>query len=157
MNNNNNKIKTLTTYLEQEISAIQQLNTLLAEEKIMLTTRQFNQLDILAEKKQDLSNQLENSASQRADLMDTQSLNEFLKKCTTTETNQINKLSINLGELLNHCRELNIINGQVISSSIHTRQEIVNLLSGSNADTANIYTSTGAIQSSAKTNHHQEA
>lgn len=50
MNNKNNKVK-LAQELEQELFWIKELNTLLAEEKAALSTRQFEQLELLAEKK----------------------------------------------------------------------------------------------------------
>ncbi|NYQ97047.1 flagellar protein FlgN, partial [Escherichia coli] len=67
--NNNNKAKTLITQLEQEINWVEELNTLLSEEKEILATSQFNQLETLAEKKQELSTKLEASAKQRVDLI----------------------------------------------------------------------------------------
>lgn len=66
--NNNNKAETLITHLIQEINWVEELNTLLSEEKEILSTRQFNQLEKLAEKKQELSTKLEVSAKQRVDL-----------------------------------------------------------------------------------------
>jgi flagella synthesis protein FlgN len=159
----NNNIKTLTSHLEQEINWVEELNTLLSEEKIMLATRQFDALEALADKKQTLSNKLEESAKQRIDLISkannnaSLSLKEFLMNCPSEETNQINELNNKLAELLATCRELNNVNGQVITSNIHTRQQIVNALSGNKVDAVSVYTATGNLKSSSDNHHHQEA
>ena len=160
-----NNIAILATHLEQEINWIEELNLLLAEEKIILISRQFDLLDELANKKQVLSEKIEASAKQRVDLINNSnssaelvlSLKEFLKNCTTAEANQINDLNNLLFERLSTCRELNTVNGQVIANNIHTRQQIVNALSGNNADAVSVYTATGNLKSSPDNNHHQEA
>lgn len=152
-----NKNIDLEAHIKQEINLVQQLNHLLSEEKNMLATRQFNQLEALADKKQELSNTLEDCAKQRTDLMGTASLKEFLTQCTASEAEQLNTLSLQLAEELTRCRELNTVNGQVIISSIHVRQELVSIMSGSKSDAASIYSANGTMQSGSKNNHHQEA
>ncbi|MCL9685606.1 flagella synthesis protein FlgN [Legionella maioricensis] len=159
----NNNIKTLATHLEQEINWVEALNTLLSEEKVMLATRQFDALEELANKKQRLSDKIEESAKQRVDLISNSntnaslSLKEFLVNCSSEETEQLNKLNNKLAELLTTCRELNNVNGQVIVNNIHTRQQIVNALSGNKVDAVSVYTATGNLKSSPDNNHHQEA
>jgi flagella synthesis protein FlgN len=161
----NNNLKKLVSHLEQEINWIEQLNNLLAEEKIMLATRQFGQLEGLAEKKQTLSTNIEESAKERMDLINNfnknidpaLSLKEFLKDCTTEESKQIDKLNTKLVGKLTMCRELNTVNGQVIANNIHTRQQIVNALSGNRTDAVSVYNANGNIKSAADNNHHQEA
>lgn len=163
--NNNNNIRTLANHLEQEIKWVEQLNLLLSEEKIVLTTRQFDALDELANKKQALSNQIEESAKQRVELIKntnqesegTASLKEYLKSCSTEENALISNLNNKLAEILTVCKDLNSVNGQVISSNIHTRQQIVKALSGNNGDAVSVYTATGNIHSTADHNHHEEA
>lgn len=162
---NLNEIKELASHLAKEINWVEQLNDLLSEEKNILTTRQFSQLDELAVKKQALSNQLEDSSKQRKALIENASsnnpqvtsFNELLQTSTTIEFNQINELSIKLAQALTHCRELNTINGQVIASNIYNRQEIINIISGNQTEVGSIYTANGSMSSSNKTNHHQEA
>lgn len=106
--NNNNKAKTLITQLEQEINWVEELNTLLSEEKEILSTSQFNQLETLAEKKQELSTKLEASAKQRVDLIKESNpvdkphgllLSDFLKNCATEDGIQINHLNNTLAEI----------------------------------------------------------
>ncbi|WP_298622940.1 flagella synthesis protein FlgN [uncultured Legionella sp.] len=163
--NNNNNAKTLIDHLEQEINWIEHLNVLLSEERTVLETRQFDQLDVLAEKKQNLSVQLEASAKQRmalingsnVDLAPGIALQEFLKDCPANDTQQINILNNKLAEQLSICRDLNTINGQVIANNIHTRQQIVNTLSGNKTESMSVYTSNGDLKSSTDTNHHQKA
>lgn len=161
----NNRIEILAQHLEQEISWIEQLNLLLTEEKEILTTRQFTLLEEMASKKQLLSEQIEESAKQRVDLINSSSnnkelelsLKEFLKNSTKEETDLINRLNSLLFERLSACRELNAVNGQVIASNIHTRQQIANALAGNTTEAVSVYTATGNLKSSSGNNHHQEA
>lgn len=161
----NKNVKELVKYLNDEINWIDELNSVLSEEKVVLATRQFDQLEDLADKKQALTNQLEDSAARRVQLLagapsasDAKSaLSEFLSQCTPTEVNEINQLNNKLAEKLAYCRELNTVNGQVIASNIHTRQEIVNALMGNKADAVSVYTATGDISSTSDIGHHQEA
>jgi flagella synthesis protein FlgN len=161
----NNNIKTLSSLLEQEINWIDALNILLVEEKEVLATRQFNQLEEFANKKQELSSQLEESAKQRMLLINPTNANqsahlalkEFLQNCSAEEVTQIDALNNKLVELLARCRELNTVNGQVIANNLYVRQEIVNTLTGNKADAVDVYTANGNIQSSNNARHHQEA
>jgi flagellar biosynthesis protein FlgN len=165
MNNKNNNAEKLVGYLEQEISWIEALNALLAEERTILEASQFEQLEPLADKKQELSSKLEESARQRMELIqhsDTStssavSLSEFLKDCSNSEAIQINQLHEKLVINLANCRSLNTINGQVIASNLHTRQQIVNALSGNNTEAVSVYTANGNLKSSNDNSHHQEA
>ena len=164
--NNNNDIQVLAKHLKQEIEWIKELNNTLHVEKQVLSTRQFDKLEALAEKKQTLSTSLENSSIERMKLIgdpDTKSpskfLQNFLKECTPDDSKLINDLNKELAEELSICRELNTVNGQVIATNIHTREEIVNILSGgTKAKDVSVYTSTGNIKSSKKSEGgHREA
>ncbi|CEK10456.1 flagella synthesis protein FlgN [Legionella hackeliae] len=160
------KPATLIHILEQEINFIEKLITLLTEEKNALIARQFEMLESFATQKQELSNQLEQTTKQRVDLLglDLQTkpakkaLEDFLMHCSIQETEKINSLNKILAEKLILCRELNTVNGQVITSNINTRQEIINALTGQSAEsTASIYTATGNLKISNDPNSHQKA
>jgi flagellar biosynthesis protein FlgN len=162
----NNDVYILAKYLKQELAWIKELNTTLEEEKHALTKREFTKLEDLANKKQELSNKLENSSKDRMSLIgdpQTQSpsafLNEFLKQCSANDANLINTLNHELAEQLVLCRDLNTVNGQVIATNIHTSQEVVNILSGNKVKDVSVYTATGDIKSSTKGEggHHQKA
>lgn len=156
MNTNNSAL--LATLLQQEIQWVEQLHGLLSNEKNALATRQFSDLDELAQQKQELSEKLEASAAKRASIQGSlASLNEFLKNATSQEAQQLNQLSLKLGETLAACRELNTVNGQVIANNIHSRQEIVNILSGISDTMASVYSSKGTLQTTTKTQYHQNA
>lgn len=148
MNNNNN---TLTKLLEQEIILIEQLNTLLQQEKTCLSTRQFSQLESISQEKQNLSEQLELSAQKRNNI----DIKNILNQATQDEATKLNQLNHRLAEQLSLCKTLNMVNGQVIAHSLYARQEIVNLLSETKDPT--LYTAKGAIKSAPKKNHHQKA
>lgn len=159
----NNKINVLCKYLKQEINWIIELNTLLVEEKELLETRQFIPLEEYADKKQELSILLEESAKQRMILIDcpnqdpAAALKDFLSEATTEELSQVNQLNSTLAEKLTICRELNSVNGQVIANNLYIRQEIMNTLSGTNAEAISTYNAHGNLQSSTDNRHHQEA
>lgn len=161
MNNKKNNAPELMKHLEQEISWIEELNIILAQEKTILETRQFELLDELANLKQEISNKLEGSAQARLDLvqdtLDGSISADFLKNFSEKEAKQINELNSLLAEKLTTCRELNTVNGQVIANNLYTRQEIVNALSGNNTEAVNVYTSTGSVSVTSDSSHHQEA
>lgn len=151
--------------MEQEISWLKELNELLAKEKIVLATRQFEHIEEIANKKNQLSNDLEASNSRRIAVMSEGnpgsikvSIHDFIKKCSPDDSKKINKLNKNLAEQLAICRELNTINGQVIATNLHTRQQIVNILSNK-TDEGTVYTAAGTLKSSTTTDpsHQKEA
>lgn len=150
-------IKGLISHLEQEINWIEQLISTLSAEKIVLATRQFDQLEDLAEQKQDLTVKLEASAQQRTELMGNQKLSTLLQHSSGEETQQISKLNDKLAEKLMQCRDLNTVNGQVIATNIHTRQEIVSALSGNRVDGVSVYNANGDVSAASVANHHEEA
>ncbi|WP_454780604.1 flagella synthesis protein FlgN [Legionella sp. WA2022007384] len=160
-----NKKNLLSSCLTQEINWIELLNSLLVDEKEILISREFKRLEEFANKKQELSNKLEESAKQRLQLLNhtnpnqtiNQVLTEFLKDCSAEEVNEINQLNTKLAELLTRCRELNAVNGQVIANNLYVRQEIVNTLSGNQENAISVYTSQGNIESTKDNSHHQEA
>ncbi|KTC86491.1 flagella synthesis protein FlgN [Legionella brunensis] len=156
----------LIQILQQEINFIEQLINRLTEEKQALLTRQFETLESIANQKQELSTQLEQITSQRVDLLGLnkqtkqpkQALEEFLAQCSPQEVEQINALNNELAEKLVLCRELNAVNGQVITSNINTRQEIISTITGQAPEnTSSVYTATGNIKSSSDSNRHQKA
>lgn len=164
--NKKSDVQQLVNHLKQEIAWVEELNHTLVEEKELLTLRQFNELEVLAEKKQALSNQLETSSKNRMELIgdpDTQSpsafLQQFLSHCTKDEARIVDQLNQKLAELLVTCRESNIINGQVIATNIHTHKEMVSILSGNRTKDVSVYTATGDIKSPTKpdSTHHQKA
>lgn len=131
----------------------------------MLAQRQFEELEPIANQKELLSKKLEQSASERMQLLEMAAykdaklaLQTFLNYCSSTEANQINELNTELAEKIATCRELNSINGQVITTNLSTRQEIINILTGRENTTAiNVYTANGDLKASVEPSCHQEA
>ncbi|MFT4059881.1 MAG: flagellar protein FlgN [Legionella sp.] len=152
----NDKIKGLCDRLQEEIKWVESLNVLLAEEKTLLETRQFNQkLEDCASQKQDLAQKIENSAKVRMQIINKTDnnqhtsvrLNEFLEDYSPTESTQVTNLHKKLAEVLATCFELNSVNGQVIAHNRYIRQELVNALSGNKASAINIYNAHGTLSS----------
>lgn len=157
----NDQVKMLCKHLEQEIIWIDALNALLTEEKGLLETRQFKELEELASKKQALSSQLEESARVRMNLIQNGnteiSLKQFLENASEMEIAQVQSLNAKLAERLANCRELNSVNGQVIANNLYVRQEIVNALSGNKTEAVSVYNAHGDLQSSNGNKHHGQA
>lgn len=162
----NNKVEILAAHLAQEITWIKELNSALEEEKKALASREFDKLVDLATKKQEFTDNLEQSAKERMELIgdsNTQSPSDFLKllleQCSESDASLITALNRELADQLTRCSELNTVNGQVIATNISTRQEIVNILSGNKGKEVGVYTSTGDIKSANKKDggHHQKA
>jgi flagella synthesis protein FlgN len=165
MNNNNNMSK-LAQELEQELFWVKELNILLAEEKTALSTRQFDKLEALAEKKQKFSTELEKSTKSRLLLIGATenvlphvALQEYIKTLSPNDAKTLTKLSKELSEQITICQELNTINGQAIATNIHMRQEIIKVLTGSTEKDAATYTATGDIKNDGpnKPSHHEKA
>ncbi|MDI9819296.1 MULTISPECIES: flagella synthesis protein FlgN [unclassified Legionella] len=156
----------LINLLKQEVNWIDSLIRLLSEEKNILVARQFEALEPLANQKQTISEQLEQSARQRVELLgldqyDTQpklGLQEFLSHCSKDEAEQINSLNKELAEKLIQCRELNAVNGQVIATNVNSHQEVIGIITGqNNTEATSVYTATGNIESSSDKSRHQKA
>jgi|GEM_PF-5980238 len=161
----NSKVQGLVKHLEQEIQWIEQLNVILTEEKQVLTTLRFDELEQIADNKQSITDKLEQSAKERMTLLfgdsskknEKLAMKEILSTCTAEEANTLNDLNNKLAENLLLCRELNTVNGQVIASNMHTRQEIVKALSGNKSEAVSVYNANGDLNSTADASHHQEA
>ncbi|WED44532.1 flagella synthesis protein FlgN [Legionella cardiaca] len=158
----------LMQILQQEVNFIQKLINLLSDEKNALVAREFEELEPIAAKKQELSNQLEQCTKQRVELLGLdphtqrakQVFEDFLAQCSTQEAEKISALNKELAEKLILCRELNAVNGQVITSNINTRQEIINTITGqSSDDSTRVYTATGNLKTPLEinSNNHQKA
>lgn len=156
----------LSTLLEEELTLIDALIDILAQEKSVLLSRQFNALEELSNVKQTLSVQIEQSARKRLELMSgsdnpslyKQSFENYLTTCTAEDVEKIIRLNDTLNEKLLHCRDQNMVNGQVITSNMNTRQAIVNALTGQeNAHANGLYTATGNIKKGADLGRHELA
>jgi len=161
-----NKTGQLIKFLQQEITMLDSLLTLLSDEKQTLIDRNYESMEKLAVEKEKISALLERSGKDRVDLLQVdkfdnepkKALQAFLQQTSQQEAQQINQLNTQLAEKIGLCREKNLINGQVIVANINTRQEIVNILSGHNPETAiNLYNSTGTVKNSPDTGKHEEA
>ena len=156
----------LSKILQQEINWLDELITVLSEEKKALIERQFEMLENLANQKEVLSSSLEQSARERVELLEItldnndskSALKTLLSTCPAEEAKQITELNNQLAEKILKCRELNTVNGQVITTNLNTRQEIFNSISGQNSSEAiNVYTASGNVKSSVESSRHQEA
>lgn len=156
----------LITLLQQEVNSLEKLIAILSDEKNALIERKFEALEDLANQKETLSATLEQSARERVELLQIllhnndpkSALQAFLNHCSLEETAQINQLNNQLTEKIMTCRELNSINGQVITTNLNARQEIFNILNGQTGEDAiNVYNAAGNVKASTESSRHQEA
>ncbi|KTD16979.1 flagella synthesis protein FlgN [Legionella jordanis] len=152
--------------LETEIALLQQLIDLLNLEKQALSNRQFESLETLANQKEQVSESLESASKKRIKLLGLDlnladpklALDEFLKRCSPEERQQISSLNQTLLEKILICRELNAVNGQVIVNNISTRQDIINALTGKDQSEAAVtYSASGSVSTSKEPNSFQKA
>ncbi len=159
----NTNIASFLKHLQQEITWLRELNVVLAAENEALRQSKFDDLEQLSVNKQILSEKLEKSASDRVTLVNgnidtTQNTFEgLIKQCTPDESLMLNQLNAELAEQLVTCRDLNAVNGQVISSNLVTREEMVNILTGNQLKNIGLYNAEGNMQSASDGGHHQEA
>lgn len=152
----------LISHLEQEIQWMQAINLLLSQEQELLASRQFHILEGILSEKVHLSSQLEESATARIALMDgnntdpQKALTSFLEKCSAQDAETIRNRNATLADMLIVCRDLNMVNGQVISTCLRNSQIIVNTLTGRSEDALNVYTATGNVQSASHSNRSQK-
>lgn len=154
----------LASLLKQEITLIDSLLHVLAQEKETLITRQFERLETLSTEKQALSKQLEDSTKTRVHALCNSfdpaeynnHLRDYLEQCSPDQARQIQDLNDQLAERIIRCREYNLINGQVIASNLNTRREIVSLLTGQEQE-SKLYNAQGSIKKNGDSSRHQKA
>ena len=83
-------------------------------------------------------------------------LREFLFGHSESDVQQVNSLNTQLSTLLNQCRELNSVNGQVIANNLYIRKEMLNTLSGHGGNAMDIYNAHGNITISRNQDHYRE-
>ncbi|QRN03651.1 flagellar protein FlgN [Legionella sp. MW5194] len=156
----------LSALLEQEITHLDALISLLLREKDILVNRKFDELEEISNQKQALCAQLEESARQRIQVIGAQAnasdyktaLGIYLKQLSQNEASTIESLNKTLADKLTLCREYNTINGQVITTNIITRQEMIGALTGQSMTAApNVYTASGNVKPGSDSGHHQKA
>lgn len=160
----NSKGQQFIEVLHQENTYINQLMNTLIEEKESLSKRDFTHMQELAVKKDNLSNLLEESSKKRLAILNAQAdtakdaLNSLINSLNQEEATLVKQLNQELTNKITACRELNAINGQVITSNLNTRREIVDVLTGKDTKTAiNTYSSSGNLRTHSESINHQEA
>lgn len=154
----------LVNHLKQEIEWVQSLNILLSQERDFLIASEYHALEAVSSEKTCLSEQLEQSAKARMQLINPenqdadpkQSLQHFLTHCKKEEADAIQAQHKILAEKLMICQELNSINGQVIATNIYRREELLTIITGKESESLNVYTSVGSMAASTSTNHYKE-
>lgn len=151
----------LAHHFNQEIQILDQLILLLDEERQALKQRQFEKLEHIAPKKEDLSSQLKSLSEIRMQfILDQADMNnykpqfvEYLKTLSDEQRQIINQLNDTLVAKIMACKEANNINGQVVTANLHTRTETVAILTGQHPVVPNAYTAQGNIEQKATPNY----
>lgn len=156
----------LAILIQQEIQCINALIDVLNEERNVLAGREFEALEPLSEQKEQLAQQMEQSAARRLELMNLQAFNNdpraalqnYLLSCTEQQAQQIRQLNEELAARLIECNNLNIVNGQIIAAGMNHRQELISALTGQMPpEFSTVYNSMGGINTSSESVRHQEA
>lgn len=156
----------LARLIQVEIQCIDTLIETLHEERAVLSGRHFQALEKLSEQKEQLAQTIEQSAAQRLQLMNMHlfnndartALQSYLSNCTEEQAQYIRQLNEELAAKLGECNTLNLINGQIITASINTRQELISALTGQMPNEfSTIYDSMGGIKTNSESVRHQEA
>lgn len=161
--------QSIIDYLKQEVEWAKALNDVLLKEKDALEKNKFEQLQSVAEAKQTLSENLENSSRKRLSLMQINpdnpkqhkaKLDDFLNTLPTDQASNLRNLIEALAHELTTCREQNNINGQVISTNLSTRKAIIDDLdispNKSKDDNQATYDAQGGVKKNPRSGSYQE-
>ncbi len=140
-------ISLLRNMISQDAAAIQQLKSLLLREREQLEQRKQDELPAIIEQKAILIDQLNASAKQRQQVLQTLNLPNnsqgwdlFLQRNTATMVlrNEWQALVTEFEE----CKSMNEVNGKMVARSRQTLNHLLNLLRGQVA-APSLYTSSG--------------
>jgi flagella synthesis protein FlgN len=140
-------ISILNTMLERDQQAADRLAELLEEERRLLETRQQDKLQQVIDEKAAAIDTLNYHAKERATLLQSLSLpptldgwDNFLQR--NTQTLPLRDAWYALSKKVEHCRELNEINGKLIARSQQTVNHLLTLMRG-NTPTPSLYNAKG--------------
>jgi flagella synthesis protein FlgN len=148
--------------IESDLADVESLIALLEREKAILSERQFEELPTLVEQKQSKMKCLEENFKRRVDYLtnshdgDTylECLNSYINTLAPEQREPIIQLNQQLEQALAKCRDLNTINGQVISVNLNNHAQLMNIIQGK--PTQATYDAKGNIQRQAQQTKHQE-
>lgn len=139
----------ITEAFNFECQLLDELISLLKIERTVLGTSKLDELEAILERKEVLSQQLEESAAKR---------DAWIRETESLDKDVLRVLNESMAQKLTECNELNLINGQVINTSMRYQQELIDILTGNNMDgLQDTYAKNGELSSSSKVTHHEEA
>lgn len=154
-----NLLAELTVLLQEDLQNINHLNHCLAEEKELLSKRDYKSLPDLAKKKHSFSQSIELNNQKKRSMIAPISINDkgqdlfkaLVIEFGQAEAEKLKALNHQLEQELDKCRKQNAINGQVIVRSLENNQQLVDIVMGK-APREEFYNALGqsSSQSSAK-------
>jgi flagellar biosynthesis protein FlgN len=151
----------LLQVLEADIDLIDALVQVLEEEKQALSERKFESLEHIALNKNTLMQQIDLNFQNRITVLkkysddadsDYQSLlSNYLNSIESGQSELLATLNNSLEEKLAICRDINAVNGQVISVNLNNRQQILDIVAGRNDQET--YSASGKIQTPGANKH----
>ncbi len=148
--------------LQHECQLLDDLNQLLMDEKDVLIKNDYEKLEDLSEKKQKLTVAIEKNAESRVTLMKAiedgkATITSLMATMPKEEANALKSLHSSYIEKMTCCDRLNKVNGQIITSNIHHRKDLIALLEGNKVEKVNMYSSTGELADGSGSSHHEKA
>lgn len=132
----------LTSILNQEVSALEGLYSLLMKELIALKERNTDSIGQLSEEKNTMLNKLDQLDKERK-----RCVNGDTQEKEITFTNEIDVLNSEIEICLNRCKQQNSINGGIIEMSQLFNEKMLNIICG-NSEKETTYAATGKNKSS---------
>ncbi len=142
-------ISELKATLHQDISNLDTLSELLNEEKAQLRVRNSKAIDAISKRKTELVKQIEVSAKHKAKLFSASGLGIRPGQVTgaihALGDEELSSLWRTSREKLESCKEMNHINGTVISRSLQRTQKLMSIIRGQ-GKSPNLYGQSGKEQ-----------
>jgi len=135
-------IEQLKNLLKQDIVELDNLSKLLETEKETLKTRNSTQIEAIAKSKSQTVQNLESRAKLKAKLIAKSGLGirpgEVESKLATLNDNELIKLWQSSRKKLTHCKDLNYINGNIITRTLQRTNKLMMIVRGQN-NSQNLY------------------
>jgi flagella synthesis protein FlgN len=146
----NHFIEDLKKLLKQDIVDLIALDSLLEQEKNILTTRNTEKINQLADHKSQTINQLESRAKQKAKLMSGSGLGirpgQVEEKLSELNDNDLMSLWHESTNKLKTCQQKNTVNGSIITQSRQRVTKLMSIIRGQNK-APNLYGQQGKTES----------
>lgn len=157
--------KSLSVQLKNDLSIINQLLETLEEETALLAKQNPNDIIEISEKKAELSLKLKESYQNRLTLISqfvtpTGNLKEdfkpLFKQLKEDDQKNLETLNQKIEKKMARCQEKNLINRQIVATSLKDNKKLLNLLLGKTNEDTGVYSSSGLVDENKHTDFDSE-